>query len=63
LIADALEKGPQIVTRRGADIAVIVSMEEWQRLRGEQNMAMNWKDVLLADAPRFELPLPKRRTN
>src|SRR3974377_643305 len=33
LIDDTLEKGPQIVTRRGIDTAVIVSFTEWRRLQ------------------------------
>ncbi len=30
LIDETLEKGPQVVTRRGIDTAVIVSIEEWR---------------------------------
>ena len=29
----ALKKGPQIVTRRGVETAVLVPVEEWNRLR------------------------------
>lgn len=59
LIDDTLEKGPQVVTRRGIDTAVIVSIEEWRKLKNEKRLT--WKDVLLGAGPRFELPLPKRR--
>jgi antitoxin Phd len=58
LIEDTLEKGPQIVTRRGIDTAVVVSVEEWRKLKNEKRLT--WKEVLLGDGPRFELPLPKR---
>ncbi|HTQ96792.1 MAG TPA: type II toxin-antitoxin system Phd/YefM family antitoxin [Candidatus Acidoferrum sp.] len=58
LIDDTLEKGPQIVTRRGIDTAVIVSIEEWRKLTDEKRQS--WKDILLGPGPRFELPLPKR---
>ena len=58
LIHDALNKGPQVVTRRGSEIAVVVSIDEWRRL---QNTRPTLKDVLLADKPRFDIPLPKRR--
>lgn len=58
LIDDTLEKGPQIVTRRGLDTAVVVSIHEWQKLKGEKRL--NWKDVLLGNGPRFEIPIPKR---
>jgi antitoxin Phd len=58
LIEDTLEKGPQVVTRRGVDTAVVVSIAEWQKLRDEHRLT--WKDLLLADAARFEIPLPRR---
>jgi prevent-host-death family protein len=58
LIDETLEKGPQVVTRRGIDTAVMVSIEEWKKLKNEKSAT--WKDVLLGDGPRFELPFPKR---
>ena len=58
LIDDTLEKGPQIVTRRGIDTAVVVSFEEWRRLR--ETARPNLKDVLLGPGPRFDIPLPAR---
>jgi antitoxin Phd len=60
LIDDTLEKGPQVVTRRGIDIAVVVSIDEWRKLKDENRLT--WKDVLLGEDPRFELPLPKSGT-
>ncbi|HWY05717.1 MAG TPA: type II toxin-antitoxin system Phd/YefM family antitoxin [Candidatus Acidoferrales bacterium] len=57
LIDDTLEKGPQVVTRRGVDTAVVVSVEEWKKLKDEKRMT--WKEVLLGEGPRFEIPLPK----
>jgi len=58
LIDDTLEKGPQVVTRRGVDTAVVVSIDEWKKLKGEKRAT--WKEVLLGEGPRFEIPLPKR---
>lgn len=58
LVDDAVEKGPQIVTRRGVDTAVLVSIDEWKNLQSEG--AKDWKQVLLGDGPRFDIPLPKR---
>jgi len=58
LIDETLEKGPQVVTRRGIDTAVIVSIEEWQKLKDKKRT--NWKDVLLGEGPRFSIPLRKR---
>lgn len=60
LIDDTLEKGPQVVTRRGVDTAVVVSVDEWRKLRDEKRLT--WKDVLLGEGPRFEIPVPKRGT-
>jgi len=58
LIDDTLEKGPQVVTRRGIDTAVVVSIDEWHKLNEENRLT--WKDVLLGDGPRFELSVPRR---
>jgi len=60
LIDDTLEKGPQVVTRRGIDTAVVVSIDEWHKLKDKNRLT--WKDVLLGEGPRFEIPLPKRGT-
>jgi prevent-host-death family protein len=58
LIDDTLEKGPQVVTRRGVDTAVVVSIDEWKKLKDEKRVT--WKEVLLGDGPRFEIPIPRR---
>lgn len=52
-----LKKGPQVVTRRGVETAVLISMEEWRRL--QQTGKPDWKTVLLK-GPRFEMSLPRR---
>ena len=57
LIEDTLEKGPQVVTRRGIDTAVIVSIEEWRKMRERSRPTL--KEVLLGPGPR-DIPLPKR---
>src|SRR5271166_2291863 len=33
LLDDTLKKGPQVVTRRGVEAAVLVPIEEWRRLQ------------------------------
>ena len=58
LIDDTLEKGPQMVTRRGIDTAVVVSAEEWRRLNEASRPTL--KDVLLGPGPRFTIPAPPR---
>lgn len=58
LLETCLREGPQIVTRRGAETAVLVSMAEWRRLR--QSARPTLKELLLAPAPRFDFELPAR---
>ncbi|MGH9493738.1 MAG: type II toxin-antitoxin system Phd/YefM family antitoxin [Candidatus Sulfotelmatobacter sp.] len=48
----ALHEGPQIVTRRGVEAAVLVPVDQWRRLQGERRR--NIKELLLGDGPRFE---------
>ncbi len=44
LVRRALEEGPQVVTRRGEEVVVVVRAEEFDRLsRGEED----FKDFLL----------------
>lgn len=47
-----------MVTRRGVDEAVLVSVEEWRRLQNERRP--NIKELLLGDGPRFDDMTPKR---
>ena len=54
----ALTKGPQVVTRRGVEAAVLVPIGEWRRL--QQARRPNIKELLLAPGPRFDMALPKR---
>lgn len=54
----SLNEGPQIVTRRGVEAAVLVPFEEWQRLQGVARPTL--KELLLAKDPRAEIPVPPR---
>jgi antitoxin Phd len=54
----ALKKGPQVVTRRGVEAAVLVPIEEWRRLQRESRP--NIKELLLCDGSRFENVAPRR---
>jgi len=54
-----LERGPQIVTRRGVATAVLVSIEEWNRLQNSARPSV--KSLLLANEARSENPVPMRR--
>jgi antitoxin Phd len=54
----SIKNGPQVVTRRGIETAVLVTIEEWQRLQRAARPSL--KEWLLAPEPRFDDPLPKR---
>jgi prevent-host-death family protein len=60
LLETSLKEGPQIVTRRGVEAAVLVSLEEWQRLQDSAQRTL--KELLLTETPRAELPIPSRKT-
>jgi antitoxin Phd len=57
LVDDAVKKGPQIVTRRGIETAVVVSIDEWRRT--QPGARPNLKDVLLGPGPR-DILVPQR---
>lgn len=51
--------GPQMVTKRGAEAAVLVPVEEWRRLHATARPSL--KDLLLSDVGRTECLTPPRR--
>jgi antitoxin Phd len=53
-----LQKGPQVVTRRGVEKAVLVPIEQWRRLQKAARPSL--KDLLLGTSPRFEEIVPER---
>lgn len=55
----SLTEGPQVVSRRGVETAVLVPIEQWRRL--ELMTKPNLKDLLLAPEPRTEALVPPRR--
>jgi antitoxin Phd len=59
LLDATLKNGPQVVTRRGIETAVMVPFEEWQRLQDASKPSL--KALLLAKAPRFDNIIVKRR--
>lgn len=54
----ALSQGPQVVTRRGIETAVLVPIEEWRRLQKQAPPGL--KEWLLSPGPRFENIVPER---
>jgi prevent-host-death family protein len=59
LLDTALKDGPQVVTRRGVETAVLVPIDEWKRLKGQARPSI--KDVLLDPNGPHDIPLPPRR--
>ena len=60
LLEASLAEGPQIVTKRGKEAAVLVPIEQWRKL--EKLAQPSLKAFLLAPEPRTEaLTLPRRK--
>ncbi|MCC6867181.1 MAG: type II toxin-antitoxin system Phd/YefM family antitoxin [Burkholderiales bacterium] len=53
-----LSEGPQVVTKRGAEAAVLVRVDEWRRLQAAARPSL--KQLLLTDEARGELPVRAR---
>lgn len=53
-----LTEGPQMVTRRGVEAAVLVPAQAWRRLQHAAKPTL--KQLLLSDQARAELALPAR---
>ena len=59
LLTASVEDGPQIVTKRGVETAVLVDINEWRRL--QQRTGRTLKELLLAPEARTEELVPPRR--
>ena len=60
LLDTALAEGPQIVTKRGVETAVLLPIEQWRRL--ERMTRPDLKELLLTTEARTEeLTLPRRQ--
>jgi prevent-host-death family protein len=58
LLDTCVREGPQMVTKRGAEAAVLVPVDAWRRLQRSARPTL--KELLLADVPRAELQVPAR---
>lgn len=58
LLDTCLAEGPQMVTRRGADAAMLVPLKDWERLQKSARPTL--KELLLTDRSRTGLDLPAR---
>lgn len=58
LLDACLAEGPQLVTRRGVEAAVLVPVDDWRRLQAAARPSL--KALLLSDEARHALVLPAR---
>jgi antitoxin Phd len=58
LLDTCLKDGPQVVTKRGIEAAVLVPLKDWQRLQRQTKPTL--KELLLTGNARADLRLPKR---
>lgn len=58
LLDACVREGPQVVSRRGAETAVLVPIEEWRRLEAAARPSL--KELLLAPSARSETLVPPR---
>jgi len=53
-----MSEGPQMVTKRGAEAAVLVPVDVWRRLQNAARPSL--KQLLLSDVGRTDLVIPAR---
>ena len=58
LLEACVAQGPQMVTKRGAEAAVLVPVAQWRRMQSEARPSL--KALLMSDEGRGELVLPER---
>ncbi|MEV0200471.1 type II toxin-antitoxin system Phd/YefM family antitoxin [Nonomuraea sp. NPDC050691] len=58
VVRRAHDEGPQIVTRHGEDVAVIIDMAEYRRLKGDEP---DFKEFLLSAPDLSELDLTRSK--
>ncbi|MEW6346548.1 MAG: type II toxin-antitoxin system Phd/YefM family antitoxin [Paraburkholderia sp.] len=58
LLDACVSEGPQLVTRRGTETAVLVPIAEWKRLNAAARPSL--KALLLSDVGRGDFDLPPR---
>ncbi|MBK5970103.1 MULTISPECIES: type II toxin-antitoxin system Phd/YefM family antitoxin [Thiorhodovibrio] len=58
LLDACVSEGPQVVTRRGTETAVLVPIDEWRRLKVEARPSL--KQLLLTDTARIDTLVPER---
>ena len=57
LLDASAKDGPQIITKRGVETAVLVPIDEWNRLSKVKPRTL--KELLLTDEARFDFEIPR----
>ena len=60
LLETCLAEGPQMVTKRGTEAAVLVPVAQWRQLQAAARSSL--KELLLSDTARTEYLVPQRGT-
>lgn len=58
LLDACISEGPQMVTRRGAETAVLVPIAQWKHLSNSARLSL--KELLMSDVGRADFDLPQR---
>lgn len=58
LLDTCVTEGPQVVTRRGTETAVLVPIDEWKRLNNAARPSL--KELLLSGEARMDFNIPPR---
>jgi antitoxin Phd len=58
MLEACIKHGPQVVTMRGTEAAVLVPIEEWRRVHGAPTRTL--KELLLTDDARGNIPISGR---
>lgn len=61
VVQKAIDEGPQIVTRHGKEVVVVLSKEEYDRLNGNGEKKMDFKEFLLNWPDMSDLDLERRK--
>lgn len=57
VIDSAESNGPQVITRRGVEAAVVVPIEQWRRMQKKRKRTLL---EVLQSGPQFDLQIPPR---
>jgi antitoxin Phd len=64
MLEASVKEGPQVVTKRGVETAVLVPIAKWREIQERDSKSdgdrPTLKELLLSDPRRFELDIPPR---